>query len=316
LIGIAGQDRLPLIRVRPIVDSAIVIATGHVAYFGQIEYRIGCHNAQSLALGAGVDYPDLAVKLISLVMLARMMKHILILKTVILLSSVATMSQTMPLSKCATTPSEIVASYVASEISLNAEHPATEWRTALPVVFCSDWQGKNPDEQRETEVRALWSAQTLYLRFACRYRELFVFADSDSNGRRNHLWDRDVAEAFLQPDPAREHYYREFEVSPNGMWIDLDIFPGGLADLKSGMKRSVFLDDKQQRWAAELAIPMNALTPNFDPRACWRANFYRVEGKKEPRTYLAWRPTNTSEPNFHVPAAFGRLRFAAAGKGR
>ena len=39
-------------------------------------------------------------------------------------------------------------------------------------------------------------------------------------------------------------YYREFEVSPNGMWIDLDIFPGGLADLKSGLKKSVFLDEK------------------------------------------------------------------------
>ena len=150
----------------------------------------------------------------------------------------------------------------------------------------------------------------LYLRFECRYRELFVFEDSDSNGRRDHLWDRDVAEAFLQPDPSRERYYREFEVSPNGMWIDLDIFPGGLADLKSGMKRSVFLDEKAQRWAAELAIPMKALTTNFDPKAVWRANFYRVEGKEEPRAYLAWRPTGTPEPNFHVPAAFGRLRFA------
>ena len=51
------------------------------------------------------------------------------------------------------------------------------------------------------------------MRFACRYRELYVFEDSDSDGRRDHLWDRDVAEAFLQPDPPRERYYREFEVS-------------------------------------------------------------------------------------------------------
>jgi alpha-galactosidase len=220
------------------------------------------------------------------------------------------MSQTMPPSQCAANSSEIVAFHVAAEIHLNARQPAPEWLKAQPIVFCSDWQGKNPDPQLETEVRALWSSQTLYLRFECRYRELFVFEDSDRSGRRDHLWDRDVAEAFLQPDPARERYYREFEVSPNGMWIDLDIFPGGLADLKSGMTRSVYLDDKGRRWAAELAIPMNALTSNFDPNAVWRANFYRVEGTKEPRTYLAWRPTGTPEPNFHVPAAFGRLRFA------
>jgi len=100
------------------------------------------------------------------------------------------------------------------------------------------------------------------------------------------------------------------------MWIDLDIFPGGLADLKSGMKRSVFLDEKARRWVAELAIPLKALTPRFDPKAVWRVNFYRVEGKEEPRAYLAWRPTGTPQPNFHVPAAFGTLRFEHARESR
>jgi alpha-galactosidase len=230
------------------------------------------------------------------------------------LSSISMVSQITELSKRATSPSEIVASYVASDFGLDAGHPATQWQGAQPIVFCSDWQGGNPDEQRETGVRVLWSSQTLYLRFECRYRELYLFEDSESSGRRDHLWDRDVAEAFFQPDPSRERYYQEFEVSPNGMWIDLDIFPGGLADLKSGMKRSVFLGEKERRWAAELAIPMRALTPNFDRQAVWRANFYRVEGKKEPRAYLAWRPTGTPNPNFHVPAAFGSLRFAPAGE--
>jgi alpha-galactosidase len=243
------------------------------------------------------------------------MKHILLFQIVNLLSPLSVLSQTMmsqttPSSRCATSPSEIVASYVAGEITLDARHSAPEWQKAQAVTFCSDWKGRNPDEERETEVRVLWSSQTLYLRFECRYRELFLFEDSDHNGRRDHLWDRDVAEAFLQPDPTRERYYREFEVSPNGMWIDLDIFPGGLADLKSGMKRSVFLDEKARRWTAELAIPVSALTTKFDPKATWRANFYRVEGTQEPRAYLAWRPTGTPEPNFHVPAEFGRLRFA------
>ncbi len=244
------------------------------------------------------------------------MKPILIFSAVILFSSVAMMSQSKAPAKCATNPPEIVASYVADELSLDAEHPAAEWQSAQPILFCSDWQGNNPDDQRQTEVRILWTPQTLYLRFQCRYRELFLFNDSDSSGRRDHLWDRDVAEAFLQPDPSLLHSYREFEVSPNGMWIDLDIFPGGLADLKSGMKRSVFLDEKQNCWAAELAIPMRALTLKFDPRAVWHANFFRVEGNKEPRAYMAWRPTGTPQPNFHVPAAFGAVRFEGAKKGK
>jgi len=147
------------------------------------------------------------------------------------------------------------------------------------------------------------------LRFDCRYTTLCVFDDSDADGRRDQLWDRDVAEAFLQPDPSRPRYYREFEVAPNGMWIDLDIFPGGRRDLKSGLQRSVWLDLEHCRWAAELEIPIAALTLDFDPTAVWRANFYRVEGAAEPRFYSAWRSTGTPQPNFHVPEAFGRLEF-------
>ena len=204
---------------------------------------------------------------------------------------------------------EIVAVRLNREIALNAGHMAPEWNLAAPVTFTNDWQGKNPDPNRQTAVRALWTPQTLYLRFACRYRELHVFSDSDQDGRRDQLWDRDVAEAFLQPDPSKPDRYKEFEVSPNGLWIDLDISPGAKPDLKSGMKRSVVQDEKAHTWTAEIAIPMAALTAQFDPQAIWRVNFFRVEGKQEPRGYYAWQPTHTAQPNFHVPGAFGRMRF-------
>ncbi len=156
----------------------------------------------------------------------------------------------------------------------------------------------------------MWTDDTLYLQFVCRYRELFVFTDSNVDGRRDQLWDRDVAEAFLQPDPSQEGCYKEFEVSPNGMWIDLDIFPGGRRDLDSGLRRSVVIDEKRQVWSAEIAIPMIALTTSFEPAEIWRANFYRAEGQQEPRAYLAWQPTSTPHPNFHVPGRFGYLRFS------
>jgi alpha-galactosidase len=221
------------------------------------------------------------------------------------------LSTTMVLSSMMMSRSkEIVAAYVAHEVELNASQAAEHWETARPVAFWTDWQGKNPDPGQETVVRVLWTPRTLYLRFECHYRELYLFSDAEPSGRRDHLWDRDVAEAFLQPDPSRERFYREFEVSPNGMWIDLDISPDGLADLRSGLQRSVFLDEKSQVWTAELAIPMGALTSNFDSNAVWRANFYRIEGTKDPRKYLAWQPTGTPQPNFHVPSAFGTLRFA------
>lgn len=198
---------------------------------------------------------------------------------------------------------------IHDEIQLNARYPAPDWSQVAPLRFCCDWQGKNPDAARETELRLLWTSSTFYARFVCRYRELFVFDDSDANGRRDHLWERDVAELFLQPDPTHPSFYKEFEVSPNGLWIDLDIFPGGRRDLQSGLRHSAWLDRERHIWAAELAIPMRSLTDAFDPAAVWRSNFYRIEGRVEPRFYSAWQPTHTEKPNFHVPGSFGKLRF-------
>ena len=209
-----------------------------------------------------------------------------------------------------TNRAEAVAARISNEIGLNSASPAAEWRLAGPIRFATDWQGKNPDPALETEVRLLWSATTLYLRFTCYYRGLFLFDDSDPNGRRDHLWDRDVVEAFLQPKPSPDRYYKEFEIAPNGMWIDLDISPSGLADLKSGLTSSVNIDEQTRTWVAEAAIPISAITASFDPTAVWHANFYRVEGRVEPRRYMAWQPTHTPKPNFHVPEAFGILRFA------
>ena len=205
--------------------------------------------------------------------------------------------------------SEISIPFIDHEISLNAARRDSQWQNAARVTFCRNWQGKLADPELTTGVQVLWSAKTLYVRFECRYRQLFLFEDSQGGGRRDRLWERDVAEVFLQPDPARPQYYKEFEVSPNGLWIDLDIFPDGQADMRSGMQCSVSLDGKQRVWAAELAIPIRAMTANFDPGASWGVNFFRIEGG-DPRIYHAWQPTLTPHPDFHVPEVFGRLRFS------
>lgn len=233
----------------------------------------------------------------------------------VLLGSCTAMSQNQPQTgPCLSSPQQVRAQFVSHAIRLDAANPASEWKFSPPITFCTDWQGKNADPQRQTEVRLLWTRETLYLRFECHFRSLYTFDDAEANGRRDHLWDRDVAEVFLQPDAHSERLYKEFEIAPNGMWIDLDISPGPLRDLRSGMKRSVSIDRHRSVWLAEVAIPMPALTPHFDPNVAWRTNFYRVEGNSEPRAYLAWRPTNTPQPNFHVPEAFGKLEFSSAPK--
>jgi cellulose/xylan binding protein with CBM9 domain len=184
------------------------------------------------------------------------------------------------------------------------------WLKAHAFRFSADWRGKNADPLRETEVRLLWTADTFFLQFRAKYRAITVFSDSDPNGRRDQLWERDVAEVFLQPDASVALRYKEFEIGPNGFWIDLDIAGEEKWDLKSGLRRRSSVDEQNKIWTAELAIPFKSLVAKMDPLSVWRVNFYRVEGSAEPRFYSAWRPTNTPQPNFHVPEAFGRLVFA------
>jgi hypothetical protein len=47
------------------------------------------------------------------------------------------------------------------------------------------------------------------------------------------------------------------------------------------------------------------------PRAgdVWLGNIFRCIGKDPDRGYLAWSPTMTAEPNFHVPERFGEFVF-------
>lgn len=54
-----------LIDVR-LIDGSIFVVAGHISGGCQVEYRIGCHNDQRLGRGGNVDYPDLAVRVISL----------------------------------------------------------------------------------------------------------------------------------------------------------------------------------------------------------------------------------------------------------
>jgi alpha-galactosidase len=190
--------------------------------------------------------------------------------------------------------------------------PERAWETAPPIFFNADWQGKNADRRRETQVRILWNPEFLFVRFDAFYRTLTVFDDSEPSGRRDQLWDRDVCEAFLQPPGSAARSYKEIEVAPNGFWIDLEIAPGEKYNLNSGLRRRVNVDQQNKQWHAVLALPMKSLVMDFQIPTVWGVNFFRVEGASEPRFYSAWRPTNTPQPNFHVPEAFGALVFTEA----
>jgi hypothetical protein len=57
-----------------------------------------------------------------------------------------------------------------------------------------------------------------------------------------------------------------------------------------------------------IRIPWSASIPKPQPGDVWRCNLFRCVGTGNER-YLAWQPTHTPEPYYHVPEVFGRLDF-------
>jgi alpha-galactosidase len=194
-------------------------------------------------------------------------------------------------------------------LNADARLPApSAWDTATPISFCTDWRGDHADPQRETRARFLWSNECLFVQFLCRYRQIHVY--EGGNARRDQLWLRDVAELFIRPGTDDPLHYREFEISPNGDWLDLDIDHGQKSILYCNLESRVRIDAETSIWSAELAIPFSCLTASLNPEEVWRLNIFRIEGPEPGRFYSAWSPTFTSKPNFHVPEYFGELHFA------
>lgn len=162
-------------------------------------------------------------------------------------------------------------------------------------------------------VRLIWSGNSLYARFEAEQREALVVSDAPTLDTKTlNLWDRDVVEIFVAPDAKEQRRYFEFEVAPTGEWIDLaiDLTSGKRVtdwDYKSRMESAARIE--KDRIVMAMKIPWSAF--GREPKAgdVWLGNIFRCVGAGETRGYLAWQPTMTAEPNFHVPEKFGEFKF-------
>jgi hypothetical protein len=159
----------------------------------------------------------------------------------------------------------------------------------------------------------VWSDEALCVRFDCRRSEPLVLSSEPQTERKTvGLWERDVCEIFIAPDAAAPERYFEFEAAPTGEWLDLAIHQMTDRretdwDYSSGMSAAARIE------AASVIIALRIPFAAFEraPRVgeSWRANLFRCIGSGDTRGYLAWQPTRTERPNFHVPTAFGWLSF-------
>jgi hypothetical protein len=78
--------------------------------------------------------------------------------------------------------------------------------------------------KRRFEARLLWSDAALYCKFDAVQGEPPVINKFPRLDRKtDRLWERDVCELFVAPNPTEPWKYFEFEIAPTGEWLDLQI---------------------------------------------------------------------------------------------
>lgn len=206
----------------------------------------------------------------------------------------------------------VIKSARAAQDVASGTDPASQfWRNAPRVFAERDSYGK-PVPGYRTEIRSRWTKDNLYLLFICPYEELYLKPAPDTAHETNQLWNWDVAEAFIGSDFLHIRHYKEFELSPQGEWVDLDIqldsphHEDGWV-WNSGFQVAARIDRAAHVWYGAMRIPFAAIDsrpPTVGNRL--RVNFFRSQGPP-PRKDVTWQPPMSD--TFHTPEKFGVMQL-------
>lgn len=215
------------------------------------------------------------------------------------------------------TTTQIIAAYQPASVPCDLDFDGPFWKSAQRLEFKYNWCGIPAPPELHTVAMITWSDTCLFAGFECAYDELDLDdAEAESfNCEKEHyaLWERDVCEFFVRTHLNSDaRAYKEFEAAPNGQWCDLKIdWAGKIRDWEwqSDMQVSQVVDTANKIYRLTMAIPFKSLEAMPEHGTCWQVNLYRISRLKGERRYLAWSPTMTSKPNFHVPERFVFLEF-------
>lgn len=188
------------------------------------------------------------------------------------------------------------------------------WESADEAVVGRYWSSEAAPHGRHVRVKMLWSEMALYIRFDANQAEPLIVADKpDLTKKLVGLWERDVCEIFIATDASKPQRYYEFEAAPTGEWLDLivDWTKDEPRDWEYQSGMQVHASVEKTTVTIVMKIPMTAFDRRPRPGDVWLGNIFRQLGSGDTRGYLAWQPTNTAEPSFHVPEKFGEFRFVS-----
>jgi hypothetical protein len=215
-------------------------------------------------------------------------------------------------------PENAIFSHRTSETHTTLFDPFNKlWGKCEATAIDRYWDGRSALREKGhhwmnlTYVRSLWNEQVVFFYFESWFDSLNVNPEWSRETAIEGLWNKDVVEVFLKPGAAPSYF--EIEVSPLGQWANMRIVePRVEVDLEwnSDLELETLLSKHESIWRVFLGLPYKSIWEEPpEVGTSWRVNLYRIAGNEPHREYLAWRPTFTGQPDFHVPSSFGHLIF-------
>jgi len=206
----------------------------------------------------------------------------------------------------------ISAAFIDTDVTAADIHSRV-WSRADRIGIQRYWNGELAPAGRHAEAQILWSRKALHVRFICNHAEPEVVADRfQVKTKTIGLWNRDVCEIFIAPDPNVVERYFEFEAAPTGEWLDVAIQwtpEKRESDWEFNSRMTTAAKIEKDYVTIAMRIPWSPWIPEPQQGERWRVNLFRCVGKDPGRGYLAWQPTRLPQPGFHLPSAFGWLQF-------
>lgn len=203
--------------------------------------------------------------------------------------------------------------YAAQDAPLTTDPHSAFWQKSEVALADKNAAGKSVSGA-PLQVRSRWTDKNVYFLFVCPYEELHLKPSPDTKKETYELWNWDVAEVFIGSDFQDIKRYKEFEVSPQGEWIDLDVNLHNPHHEEGWVWNSHFefaarIDATNHLWYAVMKIPWS----DVDSRTVtagkkFRVNFYQSQASPTHGREVAWQPTMST--TFHVPEKFGLLELA------
>lgn len=207
-----------------------------------------------------------------------------------------------------------------SAITVDGRLDEAGWARAEVIERFYAFSPRGESRLSQTRVRMLWDDVNLYVGFECVDDDVWSYSDEADS----ELWNGDVAEFFIKPDPAGLSY-AELVVAPNGTLTDAWHVSRGAGGFKrfsgwsSGAAVGCVVDgtdgdwqDDDRSYVVEIAIPLKAIVGGDEGESMrgWTFGAFRYDySKSREQPLLMMSMPESLKRGFHYYEGYRALAF-------